>query len=138
MQNECDSSPLDHCQSILIKDYFMGTANIFCNTDYFTFRNTCTLNTEFHEIEAWNFIKAILFVQLGAAVARCELSKVSCCVMRASFHTAAAQVQSPDWVQAVCVKSFVSYLPQAGGFLRILRFPPPKNGFHHHHFTALM
>ena len=24
------------------------------------------------------------------------------------------------------------------GFLRVLRFPPPENWFHHHHFTALI
>ena len=27
------------------------------------------------------------------------------------LHTAAAQVQSPDWAEAVCVRSFISYLP---------------------------
>ena len=43
------------------------------------------------------------------------------------LHTAAAQVQSPDWAEAVCVKSFISYLPYVGGFLRVLRFPPPEN-----------
>ena len=28
---------------------------------------------------------------------------------------------------AVCVTSFISYLPYVGGFLRVLRFPPPEN-----------
>ena len=32
-QNDCDSSPLDQ-QSILMKDHFMGTAKIVCNTDF--------------------------------------------------------------------------------------------------------
>ena len=32
MQNECDSSPFDH-QSVFMKVYFMGTANIVSNAD---------------------------------------------------------------------------------------------------------
>ena len=30
------------------------------------------------------------------------------------------------WAEAVCVKRFFSYLPYVGGFLRVLRFPPPE------------
>ena len=33
-----------------------------------------------------------------------------------SMSMAAAQVQSPDWAEAVCVKSFISYLPYVGWF----------------------
>ena len=52
------------------------------------------------------------------------------------------QVQSPDWAEAVCVKSFISYSLLAVGRWfspgSLLRFPPPDNWFHHHHFTALI
>ena len=36
VHNECDSSPFDH-QSILLKDYFMGTAKIILNRNFYIF-----------------------------------------------------------------------------------------------------